>query len=222
MDHGLTIICCRSWPVSRVWSLRACEEFFRQGDREREHGFLLTPICDRFNVTVAKVQVGFYSFVAEPLFKEWDRFISSPLSSQMMMNLYQNQAIWEQDVLQEKMTSVEVNTKTPPIEECKPIPAFVKKTSCSTNQRRLSLPASDPLHRVFDQMTQPDCDSSRSSHLRRNLSLTERRRSSLLRGLYCRSSLKPSRGRSSSSRPNSVCLDSNLRTLQSKAEMKIE
>jgi len=131
------------------------------------------------------------------------------------MNLYHNQAIWEQDVLQEKMTSVEVPTKTP-IEECKPIPAFVKKTSSSTNQRRLSLPASDPLHRVFDQMTQPDCDSSRSSHLRRNLSLTERRRSSLLRGLYCRSSLKPSRGRSSSSRPNSVCLDSNLRTLQSK------
>jgi len=211
---------CRSWPVSRVWSLRACEEFFRQGDRERDLGFLLTPICDRFNVTVAKVQVGFYSFVAEPLFKEWDRFLNSALSSSMMMNLYHNQAIWEKEVLQEEMTSVEVSTKAT-IEECPPIPNIVtpKSVTNSSSQcshRRLSLPATDPLHRIFDQMTQPDyTDLPKTAHLRRNFSLTDRRRSSLLRGLYNRNSLKPVRGRCSS-RPNSVCLESNPRTLQSK------
>ena len=207
--------------MSRVWSLRACEEFFRQGDRERDLGFLLTPICDRYNVTVAKVQVGFYSFVAEPLFKEWHRFLNSPMSSQMMANLYHNQRIWEQEVAQEQLSNVDLapSPKSPMEEDCKPIPAFVKKPAVSNcHQRRLSLPATDPLHRIFDQMTQPDCDLPRApSHLRRNFSLSDRRRSSLLRGLYNRSSLKPVRGgRGSNRRPNSMCLETTIRTLQSK------
>ena len=46
---------CRSWNISRLWSHRACEEFFRQGDRERELGLAVTPICDRYSITVAKV-----------------------------------------------------------------------------------------------------------------------------------------------------------------------
>ena len=211
---------CRSWPVSKVWSQRACEEFFRQGDRERDLGLVMTPICDRYNVSVAKVQVGFYSFVAEPLFKEWDRFLNSSQSSKMMMNLYHNQAQWEKEVVQEEMNVIEVNTRETLVEECKPILKFVKKShssSATCSQRRLSLPATDPLHRIFDQMTQPDSDLPKTAHLRRNFSLTDRRRSSLLRGLYNRSSLKPVRGHGrGSSRPSSACLDENNRTLQSK------
>ena len=38
-----------------MWSHRACEEFFLQGDRERELGLAVTPAFDRFNITVAKV-----------------------------------------------------------------------------------------------------------------------------------------------------------------------
>jgi len=212
---------CRTWPVSRTWSLRACEEFFRQGDSERDLGLLLTPICDRFNVTVAKVQVGFYRFVAEPLFKEWHRFLNCPLSSAMLENLYSNQAVWEGEVLQEEINSVETPTK-PKVEECPPIHVFAQQPiqpKLSSLQRRLSLPATDPLHRMFDQMTQPDNELPRAAHLRRNFSLTDRRRSSLLRGLHSRSSLKPIRGRVS--RPASVCLENteNIRlnrTLQSR------
>lgn len=46
---------CRPWNISRLWSYRACEEFFRQGDKERELGLNVTPFCDRFNMSVAKV-----------------------------------------------------------------------------------------------------------------------------------------------------------------------
>ena len=46
---------CRSWNISRLWSYRACEEFFRQGDAEKRLGFQeITPICDRDSITVAK------------------------------------------------------------------------------------------------------------------------------------------------------------------------
>ena len=69
-------------------------------------------------------------------------------------------------------------------------------------------------------MTQPDTEAPRAPHLRRNFSLTDRRRSSLLRGLHTRSSLKPLRGRVN--RPASVCLEGGTdnirlqRTLQNR------
>jgi hypothetical protein len=46
---------CRTWNISRLWSYRACEEFYRQGDRERELNLPVTPFCDRNNISVAKV-----------------------------------------------------------------------------------------------------------------------------------------------------------------------
>lgn len=141
----------------------------------------------------------------------------------MLKNLYSNQAVWEGEVLQEEVNSVETPTK-PEVEDCPPIHVFTHhhqpiQPKLSSLQRRLSLPATDPLHRMFDQMTQPDNELPRAAHLRRNFSLTDRRRSSLLRGLHNRSSLKPIRGRVN--RPASVCLENteNIRmnrTLQSR------
>jgi hypothetical protein len=47
---------CRTWNISRLWSYRACEEFYRQGDRERELNLPVTNLCDRNGISVAKVQ----------------------------------------------------------------------------------------------------------------------------------------------------------------------
>merc|ERR1712227_14279 len=119
-----------------------------------------------------------------------------------MINLYHNQTVWEQQVVREEVGNVAMKAQEPVKDKT---PSFVhnKPSNMKKNaQRRLTLPASDPLHRLFDQMTQPDCDLPKAAHLRRNFSLTERRRSSLLRGLFNRTSLKPaSRGRVSNSRP---------------------
>ena len=52
---------CRNWNISRLWSYRACEEFYRQGDRERELELPITPICDRSNISVAKVSLSPYN-----------------------------------------------------------------------------------------------------------------------------------------------------------------
>ena len=48
---------CRPWNISRLWSYRACEEFYRQGDREMELGLTITPFCDRYHMSVAKVSL---------------------------------------------------------------------------------------------------------------------------------------------------------------------
>ena len=38
---------CRPWRESRKWSEKVTEEFFQQGDFERETGQTVTPLCDR-------------------------------------------------------------------------------------------------------------------------------------------------------------------------------
>ena len=41
----------------RQWTDRIMEEFFRQGDLEREHGLDISPMCDRLTASVEKTQV---------------------------------------------------------------------------------------------------------------------------------------------------------------------
>ena len=43
--------------IYRRWVAVILEEFFQQGDREREQGIDVSPMCDRHNVTVEKSQV---------------------------------------------------------------------------------------------------------------------------------------------------------------------
>ncbi|KXZ51687.1 hypothetical protein GPECTOR_11g138 [Gonium pectorale] len=53
--------------VHKRWLLMLEEEFFRQGDRERELSLPISPLFDRAKQGVSKSQVGFYEFVALPL-----------------------------------------------------------------------------------------------------------------------------------------------------------
>ena len=45
--------------VYRQWVDQIIDEFHRQGDREREAGLEISPMCDRFNATIEKSQVSF-------------------------------------------------------------------------------------------------------------------------------------------------------------------
>lgn len=42
----------------RRWTDRIMDEFFRQGDLERDQGLDISPMCDRLTATVEKTQVG--------------------------------------------------------------------------------------------------------------------------------------------------------------------
>ena len=57
---------CRPYDISKSWAERVSEEFFLQGDKERERGSDISPLCDRFSVNIAKGQIGFISGVIIP------------------------------------------------------------------------------------------------------------------------------------------------------------
>ncbi|XP_055608152.1 uncharacterized protein LOC129755605 [Uranotaenia lowii] len=86
---------CRPWDISKKWSLKVCEEFFRQGDYERQLNLPVTSLCDRHSTSVPKIQTGFFKFVVTPLMDEWHRFLKTKLSHNMMHHLKYNQNQWE-------------------------------------------------------------------------------------------------------------------------------
>ncbi|KAG8011247.1 cAMP-specific 3' [Nibea albiflora] len=86
---------CRVWELSRQWSERVCEEFYRQGDLERKFDLEISPLCNQQADSVPAIQTGFISYIVEPLFEEWHRFTEPSLLSRTMMgHLHKNKARW--------------------------------------------------------------------------------------------------------------------------------
>jgi len=44
--------------IYRQWTERVMQEFFRQGDLERDQGMDISPMCDRHTASIEKSQVG--------------------------------------------------------------------------------------------------------------------------------------------------------------------
>ncbi|XP_052857157.1 cAMP-specific 3',5'-cyclic phosphodiesterase, isoforms N/G isoform X1 [Drosophila gunungcola] len=58
-------------PLYKRWVALLMEEFFLQGDKERENGMDISPMCDRHNATIEKSQVGFIDYIVHPLWETW-------------------------------------------------------------------------------------------------------------------------------------------------------
>ncbi|CAL1596948.1 unnamed protein product [Knipowitschia caucasica] len=85
---------CRPWELSKQWSEKVTEEFFQQGDIEKKHHLEVSPLCDREANSVGNIQIGFITYVAEPLFAEWARFSDTRLSQTMLGHMGLNKASW--------------------------------------------------------------------------------------------------------------------------------
>ena len=46
------------WPVHRKWVAALEEEMFRQGDREKDKGYAVSPLMDRDKAGITKSQPG--------------------------------------------------------------------------------------------------------------------------------------------------------------------
>ena len=48
----------KRWGLHHQWTSRCMQEFFKQGDKERELGLEFSPLCDRHNTMVPQSQIG--------------------------------------------------------------------------------------------------------------------------------------------------------------------
>ncbi|XP_053652437.1 uncharacterized protein [Cherax quadricarinatus] len=92
---------CRPWEISRKWSHKICDEFYRQGDYERQLNLRITPQCDRYVTSIAKIQIGFIKFVVSPLFVAWDSWLNTSLSTSMVTHMNRNLVLWEEQLARE-------------------------------------------------------------------------------------------------------------------------
>ncbi|TRY75848.1 hypothetical protein TCAL_08487 [Tigriopus californicus] len=76
-------------PIYRHWVDLITDEFFRQGDLERGQGLDISPMCDKFNATVEKSQVGFIDYIVHPLWETWADLVY-PDAVDILANLENN------------------------------------------------------------------------------------------------------------------------------------
>merc|ERR1712032_1736603 len=56
-------------PMFLLWTDRCLDEFFSQGDAERERGLPISPVCDRNETKKPDSQIGFIQFVVKPAYE---------------------------------------------------------------------------------------------------------------------------------------------------------
>ncbi|KAG0728422.1 cAMP-specific 3',5'-cyclic phosphodiesterase 7B [Chionoecetes opilio] len=91
---------------------RICDEFYRQGDYERQLNLPVTVLCDSKKMSVARIQTDFINFVVSPLFDVWDRWLKTSLSNSMVVNLNTNLKKWEAKLVKKSSEDV---TAQPPV-----------------------------------------------------------------------------------------------------------
>ncbi|XP_067824642.1 3',5'-cyclic-AMP phosphodiesterase 4C-like isoform X3 [Heptranchias perlo] len=83
--------------VYRKWVDKVMMEFFQQGDRERERGMEISPMCDKHTASIEKTQVGFIDFIVHPLWETWADLVH-PDAKEILDNLEDNRD-WFQSMI---------------------------------------------------------------------------------------------------------------------------
>uniref|UniRef100_A0AAR2IXL6 Phosphodiesterase n=1 Tax=Pygocentrus nattereri TaxID=42514 RepID=A0AAR2IXL6_PYGNA len=81
----------------KQWTERIMEEFFRQGDRERERGMEISAMCDKHTASVEKSQVGFIDYIVHPLWETWGDLVHP--DAQEILDTLQENRDWYQSAV---------------------------------------------------------------------------------------------------------------------------
>lgn len=86
---------CKTSRLSMKWTHLVMEEFFRQGDEERKLRLTVSPLMDRYNISVSKCQLGFIDFIVFPLYEHWTKYMDDNDKFPAMQNLLANREFWK-------------------------------------------------------------------------------------------------------------------------------
>ncbi|KAA8587681.1 hypothetical protein FQN60_016543, partial [Etheostoma spectabile] len=81
----------------RQWTDRIMVEFFTQGDRERDKGMEVSPMCDKHNASIEKNQVGFIDYIVHPLWETWADLVHP--DAQEILDTLEDNREWYQSMI---------------------------------------------------------------------------------------------------------------------------
>ncbi|CAG8460893.1 16481_t:CDS:2 [Racocetra fulgida] len=128
----------RPWDISKRWSDLVVDEFFHQGDLEKQNNLPVSPNMDRKKAHQCQISLGFGDFVVKPYFEAFASFLHE--ATIFLDILAENRILWD-DMK---------NAPPPPPTLLTPIPDESESESsnevndddyCPKGQRRVSLAA---------------------------------------------------------------------------------
>ncbi|KAF7703490.1 cAMP-specific 3',5'-cyclic phosphodiesterase 4D-like isoform X3 [Silurus meridionalis] len=93
--------------IYRQWTDRIMVEYFTQGDRERDKGMEISPMCDKHTASVEKSQVGFIDYIVHPLWETWADLVHP--DAQEILDTLEDNREWYQSMIR--------HSPSPPPEE---------------------------------------------------------------------------------------------------------
>ncbi|XP_024290935.1 cAMP-specific 3',5'-cyclic phosphodiesterase 4B isoform X2 [Oncorhynchus tshawytscha] len=87
----------KSLDLYRQWTDRIMNEFSHQGDRERERGIEISPMCDKHTASVEKSQVGFIDYIVHPLWETWADLVHP--DAQDILDTLEDNRNWYQSMI---------------------------------------------------------------------------------------------------------------------------
>lgn len=81
----------------RQWTDRIMVELFSQGDRERDKGIEISPMCDKHTASVEKTQVGFIDYIVHPLWETWADLVHP--DAQDILDTLEDNREWYQSMI---------------------------------------------------------------------------------------------------------------------------
>ena len=89
------------------WSALVVQEFFEQGDLEKEKGISVSMYCDREKTDIAKSQIGFIRNIVLPIYESLNKYlICRGIENECVKQLKNNCAEWEKKNRRRLMTDI--------------------------------------------------------------------------------------------------------------------
>ena len=89
----------------KVWADLVFEEFFLQGDKEREAGSVVSPNCDRNIVSIADSQIAFIDYIVRPIWETLSNFVD-PDAKNILEQLDENYSFFQEKANVTQTTSI--------------------------------------------------------------------------------------------------------------------
>ena len=89
----------------KVWAELVFEEFFNQGDKEREAGVVVSPNCDRNIVSIADSQIAFIDYIVRPMWETLSNFVD-PDAKNILEQLDENYSYFQEKAKVTQTTSI--------------------------------------------------------------------------------------------------------------------
>lgn len=95
--------------LHRKWSGLICEEFFNQGDIEKENDMPVSMYCDKETTILAKSQIGFLKNISLPLFEILTLYLDSEqIAKYCLEQLKNNLQGWEDDLYIDRKKTLKI------------------------------------------------------------------------------------------------------------------